>query len=84
MNISDTLKNMIDNLPPRDQDTVYRYLWMQRVVEDIETFAEEREIDLTDEEIDIIAERYVCEGDYDCNFSYWDNLENLINDVHKK
>ena len=29
---------------------------------------------------DSVAERYVYEGDYECNLSYWDNLDNLIDE----
>ena len=36
-------------------------------------------IKLTDEQIEKAAELYVYEGVYDCNLSYWDNIENLIN-----
>ena len=27
-----------------------------------------------------LAESYVCDGEYDCNLSYWDNIENLMED----
>ena len=27
------------------------------------------------------AERYVYDGDYDCNLPYWSNIENLLNEL---
>ena len=40
--------------------------------------------DYSDEEVelaDAIAERYVYEGDYDCNLTYWGNIKNLYDDI---
>ena len=42
------------------------------------------EDDYTEEQIelaDAIAERYAYEGDYDCTLSYWQNIENLYDDI---
>ncbi len=35
---------------------------------------------LSDDRIENIANRYVYEGRYDCNLSYWQNIENLIDE----
>lgn len=75
---------MLDSLPDTELDSVYRYLWAQHVREDVESHAEDIDAELTEEEIDKIVERYVYEGDYDCNLSYWDNIENLIWEIHKE
>ena len=78
--ISDELKSQIDALSPEEEDKVYRYLWSNHVRNDVVAHAEFLGVVLSDEEIDIITERYVYDGDYDCNLSYWDNIENLINE----
>ena len=81
---------LINKMEYAVKDNVYRILWKERVKEDVEQQIEEMDIDnrysrkFSDEEIagiiDTAAERYVFGGDYDCNLSYWDNIENLIND----
>lgn len=82
MYITEEIKKKIDDMPAAERDMTYRYLWHEHVTEDVEAHAEEMDIDLTDAEIDAIADRYVYEGDYDCNISYWDNIENLIHEIH--
>ena len=57
------------------KDEIYRKLWKEYVKEDIIQFNNK----LDEELIDLIANAYVYDGEYDCNFSYWDNIENLIN-----
>lgn len=84
--INKALKAKIDALTPVEQDEVYRYLWFQHVKEDVETYSEnidlkELGIKFDDEEITTVAEKYVYDGEYDCNLSYWDNIENLIYEV---
>ncbi len=56
--------------------------------QDVEMYLEDNEdikaLDLSDEEYDSfvegVAQRYV-DGRYDCNLSYWQNLDNLINEA---
>ena len=84
--INKTLKAKIDALTPAEQDEVYRYLWFQHVKEDVETHSENIDfkkhgIKFDDKEITTVAEKYVYDGEYDCNLSYWDNIENLIYEV---
>ncbi|MCR5368404.1 hypothetical protein [Eubacterium sp.] len=60
------------------KDIIYRMVWKEHVKEDILSYAEDNGRAITDEKADAVADRYVYEGDYDCNLSYWQNLENLL------
>ena len=79
--ISPTLKAQIDAMPYQDQDDIYRYLWHQHVMEDVEAHSTDMDVTLTQDEIDLAAEYYVYDGAYDCNFDYWSNIEGVINRV---
>ncbi len=61
-------------------DAIYRRLWFYHVCEDINSYEVNMELEdpLTDEQMERAAELYVYEGKYDCNLSYWDNIENVI------
>ena len=61
-----------------DMDMIYRKVRYQYVVSDIENRLEENEDELTDKQIAYAAHRYVYDGKYDCNLSYWDNIDNCI------
>lgn len=59
-----------------DRDRIYREVWAEHVKEDALAHFEEEYGETIDEgDAEIIAERYVFQGDYDCNQSYWNNLE---------
>lgn len=67
----------------KEKDIAYCQLWLPHVVEDISSCMKEyleNDQYLTDDEILHAAHRYVYDGRYDCNLSYWQNLENLIDD----
>lgn len=88
--INKTLKHIVDGLDAVEKDDLYRYLWSDHVREDVESRLdsdyEDRILNAsgeTDEErleavIKNVVERYVYDGDYDCNLSYWENIDNLI------
>ena len=79
-----TLKEVIDNLPYKEKNELYRYLWYPYVVEDVELCLNDNYDldDYTEDEIEnlvkTVANNYVYNGKYDCNISYWNNLENMI------
>ena len=78
------IKKQIDSWSASEKDQAYRYLWIPHVIEDIETYMTdylEEGDSLTQDEIHFIAHQYVYEGRYDCNNSYWQNLEALIDEV---
>ena len=51
------------------------------VREDVITQCKDRGYELTEEQITDVVDRYVDDCDYDCELSYWDNLECLIEKV---
>lgn len=83
------LDNFVDSLDTISKDTLYRRLWLDYVKADVENQLEQLPLDdygiesmedeKFDELVDIIAGTYVYDGDYDCNLSYWENIDNLIN-----
>lgn len=66
------------NLDPGTADALYRAVWKEHVLEDIDAWLENNGEDITPEQRDYAAERYVYDGKYDCNLSYWDNIENVV------
>ena len=75
------MKNFVDSLDWEARDAIYRHIWSEHVREDVETHLENMDETLSDDEIRTVAERYVYDGEYDCNLNYWTNIENLINEV---
>lgn len=78
--ICDT-KDLYEALTAEQKDYLYRMAWYENVFEDVTGRLLDR--DITDEDDAIkstVAHRYVYEGDYDCNLSYWDNIDNLIDE----
>lgn len=74
---------LIDSLKPHRKDKLYRYLWVNHVKEDVRAILEEYDVpylsdDNFDALIDDCANRFVYNGEYDCNTDYWSNLEALI------
>ena len=74
---------LIDSLKPHRKDELYHYLWVNHVKEDVRTVLEEYDVPyLSDDDfetmIDDCANRFVYNGEYDCNTDYWSNLEALI------
>lgn len=45
--------------------------------------AEDIGVEISKEDAEILAESYACDGEYDCNLSYWNNIENLMEDYIK-
>lgn len=56
-----------------NDETIIHY----KIVDNI-SHAESIGIELDDGAVDMIVDRYVEQGDYDCNLNYWANIENLI------
>lgn len=59
------------------QNRVYHQVWAEYVKEDILSRAEEQEIEVDEQKAEELAEKFV-HGDYDCNMSYWDNIDSLL------
>lgn len=75
----DQLIKQINSLSRQDKDTIYRMLWFDYVKEDIMSRAKERGIAFDEDVINAAADSYVYDGCYDCNLTYWENIDSLIN-----
>lgn len=81
---SKIVTRFLNVLTESEKDQMYRALWITHVKEDIRTYSEDTDQILTEDDIDTIADRYVYQGDYDCNLSYWDNIQALIDEIKRK
>lgn len=70
-------------LPSREKDDLYRKIWAEHVMRDIKSFAADKGIEISNEKVKEAAEAYV-NGRYDCNLSFWENLQNLISEIPEK
>lgn len=91
---NEKIDNILKDLTADEKDTLYRKLWEEYIKQDVTMYLydddhlsdiiDEYNVDFTKEEtdgiIDRVVERYVYEGDYDCELNYWENIDNLIND----
>lgn len=85
---SSSIENMTSSeifvaLSETQKDEIYRMLWSDHVYEDVKArLSENPDLALDEEEEEALCEdvvnAYVYNGDYDCNLSYWDNIDNLI------
>lgn len=60
------------------RDAMYRAEWHSHVKADVIAHAKDINVEIDDDTADFAAELYVYEGEYDCNMSYWDNIEHVI------
>lgn len=67
----------LNSLDVKEKDELYRHLWRNYVVEDIKEYAEALDVSTSQEMIEIAADLFVS-GGYDCNLSYWENIECVI------
>lgn len=79
-----TAGEIISSMNESEKNSLYHMLWSDRVYNDVETRLDDREISLDEDEKEAfimeVVNRYVYNVDYDCNLSYWDNIDNLINE----
>lgn len=77
---------LIALLTDAQKDELYRMLWSDHVREDVEAAMEDYSGSLPDNEnerealVESVVNAYVYDGRYDCNLSYWDNINNLLDD----
>lgn len=70
---------ILDKLTVEEKEAVYREVLAQYTKQDILVRAEDYfGMDISDEEAEFLAERWAYDGEYDCNLSYWDNIDNLL------
>lgn len=67
-------------------DYIYRRLWANHVKEDIISRIKDifTFLKYDDSDIEECARRYVFDGDYDCNCTYWSNIDAIIYDHFEK
>lgn len=82
--VTDKAMAVLSALDPIVATEVYTLQRMQRVAADVSARAEEQDVNLTQSEVDTISAKYVRECRYDCNLSYWDNLDVLIKEQIEK
>ncbi len=78
-NPADNISLFLDKLPSDIKDSFYRKIWAEHVYEDIRSM----DIEVTKKRAEKVSEAYV-NGRYDCNLSYWDNLNNLLEEIPEK
>lgn len=71
----------VNSLDAEEKDELYRHLWRNYVINDIKTHAETLDISTSEEMLDVASELFVA-GGYDCNLSYWENIEYVIKKVN--
>ena len=80
------IEKAMSKVPYELCDRIYRCLWFRRVridvkdrmVDEYEDYIMATDAKIVNNIIDCAAEKYVYDGDYDCNQSYWENIDNLI------
>ena len=92
MKAEEEARKIVEDLKQRGlDDAVYRILWFEHVLEDVTAYMTEEAgyegPPLKGQDkgtAEIVASRYVYEGDYDCNQSYWNNIDNLLGEVERE
>lgn len=79
---SDVSESKINELSAIEKDKIYRMVWAEHVTDDILSHAKEIGVEISKEDAEILAQEYVG-GKYDCDISYWSNIEKLIKDYTK-
>lgn len=79
---SDVSESKINELSAIEKDKIYRMVWAEYVAEDILSHGKKIEAEISKKDAEILAQEYVG-GKYDCNISYWSNIEKLIKDYTK-
>lgn len=78
--MNEKLNKILESLSYEEKDLLYRKLWYDYVLEDVKEVIEDSDISIKnpDKIAKEIARKYVYDGDYDCELSYWNNIEILL------
>lgn len=66
------------------KDEIFRMVWASHVEEDVKSAMKDYHGHLPEDEndkqsiVEDVVNAYVYNGKYDCNLSYWENINNLI------
>lgn len=83
MKVDETLltvnvRQVLAGLSTEDIDSIYRAVRAYYVAEDIIRYAKDTyDKDITDDDAQVLSRDYAS-GEYDCNLSYWSNLDALL------
>lgn len=87
-NTSEKVQELLKNLTSREKDELYKALEFEYVREDVECQLEQNinipdnlSDDAYNDIVDDITKKYVYDRDYDCDLSYWENIDNFIDCV---
>lgn len=75
--------SIVEHMSSGQKDDAYRMLWADQVEQDVKDRMEEIDVLLDDNSVLNVVHRYVYEREYDCNHSYWDNLDALIKNEYE-
>jgi DNA topoisomerase IA len=78
-----TPSEIYEKMKEADKDALYHMLRSDYVRKDVKTYCEDMDILLNEDGIEEVVNRYVYNGDYDCNQSYWDNIDNLAKETYE-
>lgn len=79
------IESIVSSLNYIEKNQLYHRLWFDYVKADVIDFCENNGIAYNDEDFpDKVAGRYVYDGKYDCNLSYWTNIENVVETVRNE
>lgn len=73
---------MLRQMSDEVRNEVYRHLQSEHVKEDVLQFMQDGGISLSMEGVEAVVHAYVYDCRYDCNVSYWENLQSLIKEIH--
>lgn len=79
--IREKARLILSELGPEMRDAIYRSVWFDHVCNDVRAYEKEMDLKkpLTEDQVHYAAERYVYDGQYNCNCTYWTNIEIVIN-----
>lgn len=80
-NGTESRKHIGELLTAAERDNIYYEVRQEKVKEDTLKRAEDTGVDITEDEAETVADRFVNDGEYESNLSYWDNLDNLIKEL---
>lgn len=66
------------NLTNEDRERIYREVLKDYTKQDILARAEDIDREVSEAQAEYLAYLWAYTGEYDCNLSYWDNIDNLI------
>lgn len=80
-NISTKTKELIEKLTEEEIDEIYRYAKCKSIAEDVKSYAEDNNIEISDADVYKAASLWVYHGLHNCEATYWDNIHAVISEV---